>query len=162
MEIKAGEKEILISDFNELDVLKIAMKIENDGKRYYSSVLEMTKDERVKRTFKRLAEDEGNHFEVFKGLFEVMLRSKGIDPDSADREEGLFTYMDSGIFNKDAEAKTVRDAVLNGEIVELRSILFYQNVLKNSKNEGARQALNEVIEQEKMHLSILKSWESAV
>ena len=162
MEIHVGEKDVLISDFDELEILKIAMKIESDGERYYKSVLDKTKDERAKRTFKRLAEDEGSHFEVFKGLFEVMLRSKGIDPDSVDREEGLFTYMDAGIFNKDAEAESMRDAVLNGEIVELRSILFYQNILKNTKNEGASQALNEVIEQEKMHLNILKSWESAV
>lgn len=162
MDIKVGEKDILISGFDELEVLKIAMKIEKDGERFYKSVLDKTNDERVKRTFKRLAEDEGSHFEVFKGLFEVILRAKGLDPDSIDREEGLFTYMETGIFNKEEEARTVKDAVLAGEIVELRSILFYQNILKNSKNEGAGQALNEVIEQEKMHLNILKSWESAV
>lgn len=162
MDIKIGKEDIIISGFDELEALKIAMKIETDGEKYYKSVLAKTSDERMKRTFKRLAEDEGTHFLKFKGLFEVELRRRGIDPASVDTEEGIFTYMDSGIFSKDAEAKTVRDAVLDAQIVELRSILFYNTILKNTKNEGSRQALNEIIEQERMHLNILKSWEAAV
>lgn len=162
MKIKAGKDAILISDFDELEVLKIAMKIEADGEIYYSSAMNKATDERMKRTFKRLAEDEMSHFLKFKGLFEVELRGRGIDPDSMDREEGLYTYIDSGIFSKDREAKTVKNAVLDAQIVELRSILFYQEILKNTGKDGSRQALNEIIEQEKMHLNILKSWEAAV
>jgi rubrerythrin len=162
LDIKIGKEDIIISDFDDLEVLKIAMKIEIDGEKYYASVLNKTSDERVKRTFKRLAEDERAHYEKFKGLFEVELRNRGIDPDSADSEEGLFTYVETGIFNENAEAKSVRDAVLNGEIVELRSILFYKELLKNTKAEGNKQMLNEIIEQEQMHFNILKSWEAAV
>lgn len=162
MEMKVTTGNIVISDFDELEVLKIAMKIESDGEIYYASVLAKTTDERIKRTFKRLAEDEKNHFEIFKGLFEVELRRRGIDPDSVNSEESLFTYMDSGIFSKDKEAKSIKDAVLNGEIVELRSILFYKELLKNTKNDSGKKALDEVIEQEQMHYNILKSWEAAV
>jgi rubrerythrin len=162
LDIKIGKENIIISDFDELEVLKIAMKIEADGEKYYKSVLNKTSDERVKRTFKRLAEDESSHYEKFKGMFEVELRGRSIDPDSIDSEEGLFTYFETGIFNVDAEAKSVKDAVLNGEIVELRSILFYKELLKISKAEGKRQMLNEIIEQEQMHFNILKSWEAAV
>ena len=162
MEVKVGRDNIVISGFDELEVLKIAMKIEVDGEIYYKSVIGKSTDPRVVRTFKRLAEDEGQHYEKFKGLFEVACRGKGIDPASMDSEEGLFTYMDSGIFSKDAEAKSVKEAVLNAQIVELRSILFYKEILKNTKNDGSSQALNEIIEQEQMHLNILKSWEAAV
>jgi len=162
MDIKIGKDKIIIDNFDELEVLKIAMKIEIDGEKYYKSVLGKSTDPRVVRTFKRLAEDEGQHYEKFKGLFEVACRGRGIDPASMDSEEGIFTYMDSGIFSKDAEAKSVRDAVLNAQIVELRSILFYKEILNNTKNEGSGQALNEILEQEQMHLNILKSWEAAV
>ena len=162
MKIKMGKDSIVIGDFDILEVFKIAMKIELDGERYYKSVIALTQDERIKRTFKRLAEDEQKHYEIFKGLFEVELRSKGIEPDSVDREEGMFTYVDSGVFNSDAEAKSVKDAVMSGEIVELKSILFYKELLKNSKSDGARKALEEVLEQEQMHYNILKSWEAAV
>ena len=162
MKIKVGTDNILISDFDELEVLKIAMKIELDGEKFYSSILNKTKDDRVKRTFKRLAEDEKSHYLTFKGLFEVELRKKGIDPDSVDNEEGIFTYMDSGIFMSETEAKDLRDAVMSGEIVELRSILFYKELLKNTGSDGGKQALNEVLEQEQMHYNILKSWEAAV
>jgi rubrerythrin len=162
VEVKIGKDHIVISDFDELEVWKIAMKVEIDGEKYYKSVIGKSSDPRVIRTFKRLAEDERQHYEKFKGLFEVELRSRGIDPASTDSEEGIFTYMDSGIFSKDAEAKSVKDAVLNAQIVELRSMLFYKEILKNTKNEGSGQALSEIIEQEQMHLNILKSWEAAV
>ncbi|MFH1709836.1 MAG: ferritin family protein [bacterium] len=162
MEVKIGKENIVISDFDELEVLKIAMKIETDGEKYYKSVIGKSSDARVIRTFKRLAEDEHQHFEKFKGLFEVEMRNRGIDPDGADSEEGIFTYMDSGIFSKDVEAKSVKDAVLDAQIVELRSMLFYKEILKNTKKEGSKLALNEIIEQEQMHLNILKSWEAAV
>jgi rubrerythrin len=162
LDIKIGKENIVISGFDELEVLKIAMKIEIDGEKYYMSAFSKTANERLKRTFKRLAEDEHLHFEKFKGLFEVTLRARGIEPDSIDSEEGLYAYIDSGIFNKDAEAKNVKDAVMNGEIVELRSILFYNELLKNSGSDSNRQVLSEIIEQEKMHLGILKSWEAAV
>ena len=162
MDIKIGKENIIISDFDELEVLKISMKIELDGEKYYMSAFSKTANDRLKRTFKRLAEDERMHYEKFKGIFEVALRARGIQPDSIDSEEGLYAYIDSGIFNKDAEAKNVKDAVMNGEIVELRSILFYNELLKNSANEGNKQVLTEIIEQEKMHLGILKSWEAAV
>ena len=162
MEIKIGKEDLIISDFDELEVLKIAMKIELDGEKYYASVLNKTADERVKRTFKRLAEDERAHYEKFKGLFEVELRNRGVEPDSVDSEEGLFSYVKTGIFNDNAEAKNVKDAVLSGEVVELRSILFYKELLKNSKSDGNKQMLNEIIEQEQMHFNILKSWEAAV
>jgi len=162
LDIKIGKENIIISDFDELEVLKISMKIELDGEKYYMSAFSKTANDRLKRTFKRLAEDERMHYEKFKGIFEVALRARGIQPDSIDSEEGLYAYIDSGIFNKDAEAKNVKDAVMNGEIVELRSILFYNELLKNSANEGNKQVLTEIIEQEKMHLGILKSWEAAV
>ena len=162
MEIKIGKEDLIISDFDELEVLKIAMKIELDGEKFYTSVLNKTSDERVKRTFKRLAEDERAHYEKFKGLFEVELRNRGVEPDSVDSEEGLFTYVKTGIFSDNAEAKNVKDAVLSGEIVELRSILFYKELLKNSKSDGNKQMLNEILEQEQMHYNILKSWEAAV
>lgn len=162
MKVKVGSNDILISDFDELEVLKIAMKIESDGEKFYSSMLNNTKDDRIKRTFKRLAEDEKSHFVTFKGLFEVELRKQGKDPSSFDTEEGIFTYMDSGIFMHGTLAKDLKDVVMSGEIVELRSILFYKEILKMTKNEGGKKALNEVIEQEQMHYNILKSWEAAL
>lgn len=161
MDIKISGDKLVISDFDYLEVLKVAMKIEADGEKYYSSVLKRTTDERVKRTFRRLAEDEQKHYEIFKAFYDAELRERKIDPASVDVEEDLFTYIDSGIFSKEKEAKSVRSAILTGEEVELRSILFYEEFKKNTKTEGGRKALDQVLEEERMHLGILKSWEAA-
>jgi rubrerythrin len=161
MDIKMGKDSLEIGGFDELEVLKIAMKTEEDGQKYYRSVLKKTTDERVKRTFTRLAEDEVKHFNLFNSMYEEELRARKIDPASVDTEENLFTYTDSGIFNKEVEASSVRNAIINGEEIEMKSILFYQELMKNTAHEGGKKSLAEVIEEEKMHLNILKSWEAA-
>ncbi len=161
MDIKIGKDSLIISGFDELETLKVAMKIERDGEKYYMSVLNRTDDERVKRTFKRLAEDESKHLSLFTNMYEAELRSRSIDPASVDSEEDIFTYMDSGIFNPQAEAASVKDAILAGEEVEIKSILFYKELMKSTAQENRKKVLEEIIEEEKMHLNILKSWEAA-
>jgi len=162
MELKIGKDSVIINDFDELEVYKIAMRIELDGEKFYKSVISLTDNPKIKRTFQRLAEDEQRHFETFNGLFQTELRARGIDPASMDREEGLFDYIDTGIFTKNTSAKSVKDAVMDGEIAELRSILFYKELLSNTKNDGGRRALSDMIEEENMHYNILKSWEGSV
>jgi len=90
------------------------------------------------------------------------LQQKNVDPASIDNDEELFTYTDSGIFSKDAEAASVKDAVLDGQIVELRSIMFYKEIKKGMKSDNAIKVIDEILEQEQMHFNILKSWEAAV
>jgi rubrerythrin len=162
MKIRMQGENVVISDFDELEVLKIAMKIEKDGHSFYSSALEHTKDERMKRTFKRLAEDEQSHLNTFMALYEGELRKIGKQPADMDTEEDLFTYADSGIFAKSSKAGSIKEAVQDGEISELKSILFYKEMMNNTKSESARKALTEILDQEQMHFNILKSWEAAI
>jgi rubrerythrin len=162
MKIKVEKDNILISDFSDIQVFSIAMKIESDGEKFYSSALAHATDDRMKRTFKRLAEDEKVHFNTFKALFDAEVRAKGKEPADIDYEEGLFSYMDSGIFSDKTSANSAKETVLDGEIAELKSILFYKEMLKNTANESAKKALAEIIDQEQMHLNILKSWEAVI
>jgi rubrerythrin len=162
MKVRLVKDSAVISDFDELEVLKISLKIETDGEKFYRSAVERSTDERMKRTFTRLAEDEQNHYRTFMGIYEAELRSRNLKPDDVDREEDIFTYMESGIFSKDPIAHSVKEAVMDGEIVELKSIVFYKEMLSQTKSESAKKALTEILEQENMHLNILKSWEAAI
>ena len=162
MKVEMMKNEVVISDFDELEVLKISMKIEMDGEKFYKSALEKATDERMKRTFRRLAEDELSHLNTFKGIYEAELRERKLQPDDVDFEEDVFTYIDSGIFMKESIAHSVKEAVLDGEIAELRSILLYKEMEKLTQRESAKKALAEILEQENMHLNILKSWEAAI
>jgi rubrerythrin len=161
VDIKMQGDDVIISDFDAVEALKIAIKIEKDGYEFYNSAMEMAKDERMKRTFKRLAEDELRHSDVFKSHLETELRDKGIDPSSVDAEENLFSYMKTGIFDV-KRAGTPKEAVIGGETVELRSISFYKEALKNTSTESGKKAFSTIIEEEQMHYNILKSWEAAV
>jgi rubrerythrin len=161
VEIKMQGENIVISDFDAVEAFKIAMKVEMDGHAFYTAAMGKASDERMKRTFKRLAEDELRHSEVFKSHFETELRDRGIDPSTVDAEENLFTYMKTGIFDM-KPAGNPKEAVLGGENVELRSILFYKEALKNTTTEAGKKAFSTIIEEEQMHYNILKSWEAAV
>jgi rubrerythrin len=161
VEIKMQGENIVISDFDTVEVFKLAMKIEMDGHDFYTAAMEKATDERMKRTFKRLAEDELRHHELFKSFWEAEVRGRGIDPSSANTEENMFTYMKTGIFTI-SPAKSAKEAVLNGEHAEIRSILFYKEMLKNTTTDSGKKALSTIIEEEQMHYNILKSWEAAV
>jgi rubrerythrin len=162
MEIHVKGEEVVISGFDEIEVLKIAMKIEADGNIYYQHAYEKASDERMKRTFKRLAEDELKHLSIFKNLYESELKNRGIDPASVDSEEDLFTYIETGIFMKEKSPSSVKDAIISAGHAEIRTINFYKGMLKDSKIEPVKKVLAQLIEEEQMHYNIIKSWEAAV
>jgi len=162
MKIEVGKDNILISDFDDLEVYKIAMKIEKDGTRAYKDAAAKVDNERLKKTFLRLAEDEEGHLHTFSSLYVELLKARGVDPDDIDAEEGILDYIDTGLFKGTEDLsriKTIKDAIGIGIEVEMRTMLFYAEVYKKLENEKAKVRIKKVIDEEKMHYNILKSWE---
>ena len=163
MKIEMGKDNVIISDFDDVEVLKIAMKIEKDGVKAYNGIANEVDNERLKKTFVRLAEDEKEHLRLFNSLYERLLQGKGVNPDDVDVEEGLFDYMNSEIFKgiEDlGKVSSVGDVIKLGIDVEMRTMLFYTEVYKQISDQKGKQMIKKVIDEEKMHYNILKSWES--
>jgi rubrerythrin len=160
MKITNQGKNLIISDFDEIEALRLAMKLEADGIKYYSELSSKTKSEDVKKILRQLIEEEEKHAEKFKAWLEETIRQKGLDVE-ADRgdEEGPFDFIDTGVFGDiwDVEKtlssiKSDIDALSLGEWAELNSINFYKAILEKSGNEKGKTILKGIIKEEQNHL----------
>lgn len=154
MKLSNQGRDIHITDFNEIEALRLAMKLESDGIDYYSELSRKTKDEKIKKDFALFIKEEGKHFDKFKGWLEGL----GVEADGGD-EEGLFDYFDTGVFGDIssvdktlAKIKTDLDAIALAEWAELNSIKFYKAMYDKTTNEPGKNILKDIIKQEQEHL----------
>ena len=54
---------------DELDAFKIAMEMEKEGKAFYQKSLDAAKTDKEKALFKRLIEEEQQHYEIFSNTY---------------------------------------------------------------------------------------------
>ena len=154
MKLSNQGKDLKITDFDEANALRLAMKLEGDGIKYYSELSKRAKSEDVKKAFGRFVKEEDKHLQKFSGWLE----SRGVEANSGD-EEGLFDFIDTGVFGdiwnvEDAlsKIKTDSDALSLAEWAELNSIKFYRAILDKTANEPGKNILKDIIKQEQEHL----------
>ncbi len=142
--------------FDPREVLRIAVRIEENGERFYREMAEKLDDADVRRLFKFLASEEVKHREFYTSLLSEM---EPFEPEEAypgEYFQYLHSYADSNIFSqKEFEDSLERidepRAALDFAIaVEWDSIHFYQE-LKGLIPESRRGRLDALIAEERRH-----------
>ena len=150
--------------FEAAQVLEMAVKIEKHGEAFYRAAVEKTEDPKIRELFKDLAEEERVHRRVFEGMMEAV--------DSAPQQMGdelreyasfLEVALDHAVFSgKDkalqmAEEADDRDAALRAAMgFEKDTMLFYYD-LREMVGDRDREAISDIIQEEKKHLFRLVS-----
>ena len=148
--------------FSALEVMEMAKDIEKRGKKFYLKHAEATENRDLKELFKKLAQDEQDHYEKFVALTEEL--RDGSDEADYLYEEDVSAYFDYlveySVFPKDDSKESVEalndvEKALKLAIqAEKDSILFYREMCEY--NEGKTiEAVNKLIEEEKDHLRAL-------
>lgn len=148
--------------FNALEVMEMAKDIEKRGKKFYLEHAEATENRDLRELFKRLAQDEQDHYEKFVALTEK-LRAESDQADYLYEQDvsAYFNYLvEYSVFPKDDSEESV-EALNNVEKAlklaiqaEKDSILFYREMCEY--NEGkTMEAVEKLIEEEKEHLRAL-------
>ncbi|KXS48773.1 MAG: rubrerythrin [Halanaerobium sp. T82-1] len=148
--------------FNALEVMEMAKDIEKRGKKFYLKHAEAAENRDLRELFKRLAQDEQDHYEKFVALTEE-LREGDDNADYLYEEDvsAYFNYLiEYSVFPKDDSDESVEalndvEKALKLAIqAEKDSILFYREMC--DYNEGKTiEAVNQLIEEEKEHLRAL-------
>jgi rubrerythrin len=148
--------------FNALEVMEMAKDIEKRGKNFYLKHAEATENRDLRELFKKLAQDEQDHYEKFVALTEE-LRQNSDDADYLYEEDvsAYFNYLvEYSVFPKDDSEESiealhdVEKALKLAIQAEKDSILFYREMCEY--NEGQTiEAVNKLIEEEKDHLRAL-------
>lgn len=159
MKVDFSGDEIRIFDFNELEAYKIARKLEEDGIYYYSRMKEEVLNPKILDAVEILLSDERKHLRLFQQKVEELSRKHKV----LDDEETLPEIVDSHVMDTLKDSDRVADILCNpqealrlGVSVEKRSIAFYGNILKTTKDESGRTAIRKLIEEEEKHMKKLK------
>lgn len=147
--------------FNANDVLQFAIRVEENGERFYRETASIVVDEDVKQLFSHLADEEIVHKKTFEGMLAELA---GYRPPETYDGEYLFylkDYIDNKAIFKDhpkiPELAKVRDreAALNYAIQkEVDSMLYYEEV-KNFAGEKYAAVINRIIAEEHRHFVTL-------
>jgi len=141
------------------DAIKTAIQMEQEGYSFYQKAAAQTSSEMGRTVFSSLAADELLHLEVFKNLFEEKL---GQNEWNKLVNSGL-KYADIQVFPKDLKKVEGANPDTN-EIDALRiamdsekeAIEYYTKIKENLNDSEVIKIIDEIIEQEKNHYSILE------
>ncbi|OCL28549.1 rubrerythrin family protein [Orenia metallireducens] len=159
------------TQFNALEILKIAMNVEKQGENFYKRCVEVNSEPEVKAVFKELQEDEQEHYQYFKRLLEIFdEEDKSITRDylyDPEVNQYLRALVDTKIFPDDEEvtddiAHNLLEAIEVGIKAEKNSLLLYSELLEMEIDEQTLDALEKLIIEEKRHLIKLEVLKSAI
>lgn len=146
------------------DIINIAVKIEENGERFYREAAEKTKRPEVKELLNVLAKDEIKHKDIFLKMLKDLNLSD--EPLSNEYQNYLKAYTDRLIFQIDSEDFSNRLQnfdqlwVLDFAIQrELDSILYYYE-LKNIIATSERNLIDNIITEERSHFEKLSRMKS--
>lgn len=153
-----------VSGFNDVEALKIAINLENDGYELYSRAIETARSPSLESTFRLLAQQELDHKARFQKLLDE-LQDKGDYThyiDSQEVEAYIRALVEPRIFPKGEGAeealsriKSPEEAIRLGIEAEKNSILFYSELTSLTNRVNARRIFSALIKEEKHHLVIL-------
>ncbi|MEJ5348584.1 MAG: ferritin family protein [Desulfosoma sp.] len=148
--------------FSAEEVLKMAVRIEKNGENYYRDAARMQKDPLLRKILLDLAEDEARHGVWFENLRERLGKPEGeelwVREISGDLLQSMigdqsFSLKEVDPAHLDSVAKILETALE----FEKDTILFY-DMLTGFMDEGeSARALQEIIEEEKLHVEILEA-----
>ena len=141
------------------EIVDIAVRIEENGLKFYSACADFTSDANLKKVFKHLAEQEKKHKTAFEKLYDKMADYK-LSPATYTDEVDLYikALADSQVFSPGADvvrlAKETRDVLTLLSLAtraEKDSILFYGEMLELAID-ADRKTVSAIIREEQSHI----------
>ena len=144
-----------------LEVVKNAIRVENDGYQFYRLAEEKTKDPKGKEVFAALAKEETNHMQILKSLYESIKGKEEFKFDDVkDMKHILETTSESPIFSKEfkqrlSQAHFEMTALSIGILLEKDSIGFYKKSAQEIEDKDVKMLFNYLADWEGEHLRAL-------
>ena len=150
--------------FSAEEVLDMAIRIEENGERFYSDAARMSKKDNVRELLNSLAQEESKHKKYFAELKASVKKAPlSYDPFTEDASLYVKALADSEVFTHPSEgrkfAKELKgeDALLDFAIErEKDSLLFYYEITKTIREKEGK-TIELIIEEEKSHLRKLSA-----
>ena len=144
---------------NVKDAILTAIQMEKDGYAFYTKAAAQTKSDMGRTIFESLAADEQRHLDIFQKMFEDKLgKSEWNDLINSSKKYANIPVFPTNL--KDAPGmdleSTEIDALRMAMDSEQEAINYYNKIKETINNKDLKNILNEIIEQEKNHYSLLE------
>ena len=152
--------------FDASEVFQFAIRIEENGEKFYRYAQGIAKEEEEKKIFNYLADEETNHKKVFEDLVSKIEKYEPAESYPGEYFAYLRAYVDNIIFTKeelDAELSRVKDTLSAVKFAirrELDSILYYHET-KKFVSESQHHLLDKIIHEETKHFLKLSELEKS-
>jgi len=140
--------------FNISEIYQFAIKIEENGEKFYREISERTKDKEVKELFTFLAEEEVRHKKIFEELLSKIEKYEPPEIYPGEYFAYLKAYSEELIFPKGVEKELKKEDIIEaidfGIRRELDSIMYYLET-KSFVPETQHSGLDKIIQEERSH-----------
>jgi rubrerythrin len=153
--------------FTASDAMEIAVKMEENGQKFYNRMAEKLNDPELKKLFLFLANEEVKH----KALYNEILKKVGENQWQEDYPEEYYNYLNAYaekiIFSNqrlDEEIGAIQDsgAALNFAIkAELEAVLYYEEI-KKMVGKKDQEIIDQIIAEERRHFVQLTKLERSL
>ncbi len=150
--------------FSGSEVVRMAIRIEENGLKFYSDASKATKVPKLKELFESLAQEEKLHINVFSDIKASIpddAVAEGFDPYIAEATLYLKAMADTEVFTHPDEGRLLAEKIFDEEAalnlaidMEKDSLLFYYE-MRNMIRDKDVGVIESLIEQEKDHLKKL-------
>lgn len=146
---------------NSISVLEIAVRIEKEVIKFYTSLAEMTTQDAVIDVLLRLIDDEERHLKTFKNILEKNATYKPMDDYPG--EYGKFLNETAALsiraFQTVPRLSNFLESINYAIQTEMQAIVFYTEILKD-ENLPDIELIEKIIQEEKSHLIQLSNLKS--
>jgi rubrerythrin len=145
-----------MSLFEPAEIFQFAIRIEENGEKFYRQWSQKLKDTKIKELFSFLADEEANHKKIYTQMVSKIEKYDPFENYPGEYFAYLRAYADNQIFNQvklNKELARVKDepsAIDFAMNRELASIVYYQEI-KNLVPEPQRKSIDKIIMEERKH-----------
>ncbi len=156
-----------MSIFEPSEIFQFAIRIEENGEKFYRGMALKLDNKEVKELFSALADEEVKHRLTYEGMVSNIEKYEPFENYPGEYFAYLRAYADNHIFTPNKlkeEMEKIRDAASALEFAidrELDSILYYQEV-KKLLPENQRNVIDKIIDEERRHFVKLSSCKQSV
>ncbi len=149
-----------MSVFEPSEVFQFAIKIEENGEKFYRKMAEKFNDPKVQELFSYLADEEIKHKRIYEGMVEGIEKYEPFESYPGEYFEYLRAYADKIIFDAkafDEQQKKITDLMTAINVAmdnEVASILYYHEI-KNLVPKNQRGSIDKIMEEERRHFLAL-------
>jgi len=146
---------------NTLNVMREAIKLEVNGRRFFEHAAKTTHNDLGKKMFEKLAHDEIAHLKTFSEIF-ASLVGKDDWRQSVEEEK----YADSGLINElktriakqeKQERASELEAIRIGMELERKAIDFFTKSAQETEDMKHKDIFNKIADQERLHYDLLQA-----